>query len=182
MEDLDTIAREVLVCTLCPLQKSRTIAVPGEGPRAASLMFVGEAPGREEDLCGRPFVGRSGKVFDSALQSTGLNRNAAFVTSVVKCRPPQNRLPRQFELQTCIGHYLQRQIRIVDPRVICLLGLTAARALLGVSRLAEVRGTPIYTERIFFVTYHPAAAGRNPAWETAFRKDLRTLRELVEAL
>jgi len=163
MDDLETIAREIRSCTLCPLSQGRNLAVSGEGPVRARLMLVGEAPGREEDLQVRPFVGRAGTILDRCLRDVGIERKDVFVTNVVKCRPPGNRLPAKSESEVCIAAYPYRQIHLVNPDIVCLLGITATEALLEESRLESVRGCLIEKERRYFVTYHPIAAGRNPA-------------------
>lgn len=177
---LDSIAAEVRVCVRCPLHEGRRNAVSGEGPSTARIMLVGEAPGREEDLQGRPFVGRAGKVLDEVLRDAGLNRQDLFITSVVKCRPPHNRVPRKAEIETCVTAHLQRQIKAISPEIICLLGGVAVVALLGVTRLSAVRGQLLHREHEFFPTYHPAAAGRNPHWRQVFMEDMVRLRGLVE--
>jgi len=179
MTNLQTIAHEIRVCTLCPLAKSRTNAVPGEGPASASLMFVGEAPGREEDAQGRPFVGHAGKVLNQALLNAGIERSEVYITSVVKCRPPNNRLPTKNEIESCVTAHLHRQIQSINPEIICLLGGTAAKAVLGKGRLEAVRGRLIERDRKYFATYHPAGAGRNPAWHKAFWSDLKKLKGLL---
>lgn len=177
---LDAIAREIRECTRCPLHKSRRHAVPGEGPARARIMLVGEAPGREEDIQGRPFVGRAGKILGEALDGAGLKREELFITSVVKCRPPHNRPPHRHEIETCVGAHLQRQMKAIQPDIVCLLGRVAAGALVGEERLSEIRGRLFRREWFFFPTYHPAAAGRNPAWRGALAEDLALLRSLAD--
>jgi uracil-DNA glycosylase family 4 len=178
---LKSIAQEIRSCTRCELHKGRELAVPGEGPATATVMLIGEAPGREEDLTGRPFVGVSGKLLDSVLREAGLKRDDLFITSVVKCRPPRNRMPRKSEQKTCMEAHTRRQIQMIRPRIICLLGGVASKALLGIERIAETRGKIIRKgEGAFFVTYHPAAARRNPKWHQSFLKDMKKLRRLVE--
>ena len=180
---LDQIAVEIALCTRCGLHKNRHKAVPGEGPFDAKAMFIGEAPGREEDFQGRPFVGRSGKVLDEILKEAGLERDTIFITSVVKCRPPNNRAPNRSEQETCLWSHTQRQIQIIQPKIICLLGGVAAEALLGIKRVSEKRGR--ISEEAgyrFFPTYHPAAAGRSRAWYQALSQDMKRLRELLESV
>jgi len=179
MTNLQTIAQEIRACTLCPLAKSRTNAVPGEGPASARLMLVGEAPGREEDAQGRPFVGHAGKMLNQGLLDAKIERNEVFITSIVKCRPPNNRVPTKNEIESCVTAHLHRQIQALNPEIICLLGGTAAKALLGEERLATVRGRLIEKDHRYFITYHPAAARRNPAWRKVFQADLKALRKLV---
>lgn len=179
---LSTIAREIRVCIRCDLHKGRQRAVPGEGPNRVRVMLVGEAPGREEDIQGRPFIGRSGRMLDETLKKAGLERDDLFITSVVKCRPPKNRVPRKWEWETCIQAHLRRQIDVIDPTIICLLGGVATKALLGKDRLSEQRGSIFRREgRIFFPTYHPAGAGRNRSWYRAFSKDMVRLRSLAQS-
>jgi len=179
---LSAIAREIRVCTRCGLHEGRQKAVPGEGPSGARIMFVGEAPGREEDIQGRPFIGRSGRLLDESLKKVGLRRDELFITSVVKCRPPKNRIPLKWEWETCIQAHLRRQIGVIDPAIICLLGGVATKALLGRDRLSEGRGRIVQREnRIFFPTYHPAAAGRNRSWHRVFSKDMARLHSLAQS-
>ena len=181
MTNLQTIAREIRACTLCPLSRTRTNAVLGEGPSPARLMFVGEAPGREEDAQGRPFVGQAGKALILALLSAGIERRDVFITNVVKCRPPDNRAPKKSEVDACVSAYLHRQIQVVAPEIICLLGNTAVKALLGLDRLGIVRGRLMVRNRKYFATYHPAAARRNTTWHDAFLDDLKKLQGLLAA-
>ena len=179
MTNLQTISHDIHICTLCPLANSRTNAVPGEGPDLARLMFVGEAPGGEEDVQGRPFVGHAGEVLYQALLNAGIDRSEVFITNVVKCRPPNNRVPAKNEIDSCLIAHLYRQIQSINPEIICLLGATATKALLGVDRLGAVRGRLIAKDRKYFATYHPAGAGRNPAWHKAFQADLKKLKGLL---
>jgi DNA polymerase len=174
---LRTIAAEVKACQLCPLARQRTNAVPGEGPYNARIVLVGEAPGREEDLSGRPFVGRGGKLLNSVLESVRIPRENVFITNIVKCRPPRNRKPTKREMDTCKEAYLQRQIDAIGPRLVVLLGRTAAQALLGAESLKRVRGRAVRRGRVeYLCTYHPAAVLRNPRRRRTFSKDLQELR------
>jgi DNA polymerase len=172
---LERIALEVSACQLCPLAATRTKAVPGEGPGNARMMLVGEAPGREEDLSGRPFVGRGGRLLSEALEAAGSSRGEVFITNVVKCRPPRNRVPLKRERAACQSAHLRREIETVGPNVVVLLGRTAAAGLLDVSTLMEVRGKLIRRDgHAYLATCHPAAVLRNPRLNGAFQKDLRT--------
>jgi DNA polymerase len=140
-------------------------------------MLVGEAPGREEDLSGRPFVGRAGRLLNSVLESIGMPRENVFITNIVKCRPPRNRKPTKREMDTCNEAYLQRQIDVIRPRLVVLLGRTAAQALLGAESLKRVRGRAVRQGRVeYLCTYHPAAVLRNPRRRRTFSKDLQELR------
>jgi DNA polymerase len=174
---LRSVAAEVKSCQLCPLAKERTSAVPGEGPYDARIVLIGEAPGKEEDLSGRPFVGRAGRLLNSVLESVGIPREHVFITNIVKCRPPKNRQPTKRERDTCTEAYLQRQIDVIRPRLVVLLGRTAAQALLGADSLKSVRGRLVRRGRVeYLCTYHPAAVLRNPRRRGTFSKDLQELR------
>ncbi len=161
-------------CTLCRLHASRTNAVPGDGPLDADVVLIGEAPGREEDASGRPFVGSAGKILDRALRAARLPRGSVFITNVVKCRPPANRAPRADEMETC-RPYLMTQVATVRPKVLVTLGSTALRGLLGSGMdLREARRKPLVFEGVPVVaTYHPAAVLYNRRLEGTIRTDLR---------
>lgn len=130
-KELDRLAAGIRRCVKCRLCRERTHAVPGEGPAGAAVFFLGEAPGRNEDAAGRPFVGLAGRTLNRLLALAGLNRPDVFITSCVKCRPPHNRLPRADELTICKQAWLLEQVRLVNPRIVVLLGATAIRQLLG---------------------------------------------------
>lgn len=154
---IEELAGRIRVCVLCPLCQSRTNAVPGDGKPSSSFMIIGEAPGKEEDETGRPFVGASGRFLNSVLEGTGFDRADFFITNIVKCRPPKNRTPRKLEVDTCTSNYLFEQIETIDPKLIVLLGGVAAKKILGVKSVNETRGRVIDREgRRFIVTYHPA--------------------------
>jgi uracil-DNA glycosylase family 4 len=180
-DPLAQVAQEIALCTRCGLHKTRQKAVPGEGPVNARIMLIGEAPGREEDLQGRPFVGRSGRILDEILAEAGFRRKELFITSVVKCRPPNNRMPKNLEQETCLSSHTRRQMQIISPKIICLLGGVAAKALLGITRVSEKRGHIFEKEGYrFFLTYHPAAAGRSRAWYQGLSQDMKQLRKHLE--
>jgi uracil-DNA glycosylase len=168
--DLVLLQEKIASCELCPLSLSRNLTVPGSGPSEAEIMLVGEAPGREEDLKGLPFVGRAGRLMDEALDEAGLKREDVFITSVIKCRPPQNRKPNKKEIELCLP-YLEDQMDAIRPRIICLMGNTAIQAVLGVVGVTVLRGR-ILSDR-FLVTYHPAAVLRNRNLMADFVSDLR---------
>ncbi len=155
---LEELARQIRVCVKCPLHASRTVAVPGDGKPSATVMIIGEGPGREEDKSGHPFVGASGRFLDSVLAGSGIKRTDFFITNIVKCRPPQNRTPKRNEIETCTANYLFEQIELVDPKLILLLGGVAAKKVLGVQSVNAARGQLIERDgRKYLVTYHPAA-------------------------
>jgi DNA polymerase len=146
-------------CTKCDLYLARTKPVPGEGCLNADIMFVGEGPGKNEDIRGIPFVGQAGKIFDELLERIGLNRDLIFIGNTVKCRPPGNRTPTSYEIETC-KPFLISQIEIIQPQIIVIMGSAALTSLLGPGRsISKDRGIPIGKDGIlYFPTYHPAAA------------------------
>jgi uracil-DNA glycosylase family 4 len=161
-------------CTRCKLHKGRTKLVFGVGNPKADLVFVGEGPGRDEDQQGEPFVGRAGKLLTQMIEAMGLRRNDVYICNVVKCRPPENRLPEKDEITTC-SPFLMRQLAIIQPKVICCLGSCSAQTLLqtnqGISRFRgewfDFRGSKL------IATYHPAYLLRNPAAKGEVWKDLK---------
>ncbi len=139
------------------------------------VMLIGEAPGVTEDATGRPFVGRSGELLTAMLNEIGLNRNDVFITSVLKCRPPENRAPNQTEIDACLPYLLQ-QIEMINPRVIVLLGSTAVSAIIGPWSISNAHGRFVESsDRLYFITYHPAAALRFPQTAKTMREDLLVL-------
>ncbi|MHA2377703.1 MAG: uracil-DNA glycosylase [Candidatus Thorarchaeota archaeon] len=175
-QELASVHEEVLDCRKCSLHASRRNAVPGEGPINAQIMFVGEAPGAKEDESGRPFVGRSGELLSDMIAEIGLSRDEVFITSVLKSRPPGNRTPNKTEIEACIP-YLNRQIDIIRPKIIVLLGGVAVSSIIGPCKISEAHGRIFEVEGSrFFITYHPAAALRFPKLREAMLKDFRTLR------
>jgi uracil-DNA glycosylase len=157
-EALERLRVAASTCTLCPLAKGRTQVVFGVGSPTADLLFVGEGPGREEDLAGEPFVGRSGKLLDRLMwEEVGLTRAECYIANVVKCRPPQNRDPAPKEIEAC-RPYLAEQIELIDPRVIITLGNFATKLLLETTKgIRELRGQVFERGRAAVVpTYHPA--------------------------
>ena len=179
-QTLEATARTIRECARCRLHATRTNAVPGEGAAGAVVLLVGEAPGRDEDASGRPFVGRAGRILDAALEAAHLPRESVFVTNVVKCRPPGNRRPKPDELAACRS-YLMGQIACVRPRIIVTLGATALRGLLGPGHeLRTARGKPLRLGELRVVaTYHPAAVLYNRNLEGALRRDLRKVARAV---
>ena len=176
-DSLEKIASEVIGCPLCKLSRTRNNAVPGEGQVSAKLMFIGEAPGKNEDLKGRPFVGAAGRILDEAMKKAGLQRSEVFITNVVKCRPPGNRVPEEEERLAC-RPYLQRQILLLSPKIICILGSTAYASILGGKSITASRGKIIMQEgQRYFLTVHPAAAIYNGRLRDIFENDILKLSE-----
>lgn len=179
---LERLAGQIQRCRKCRLWKMRENAVPGEGNPKARLFFVGEAPGREEDKRGRPFVGAAGKILDESLERAGLKRKGIFITSVLKCRPPVNRNPRKDEIEKCRS-YLASQIEEVDPDVILALGRFGHKALSGKSmKVSEARlTTGEYAGRVLAATYHPAAVLYNRRLQRHLTSDLKRAWKLAKS-
>ena len=170
--NLTTLANQIKKCKKCPLYKSRKKAVPGEGPKKAKIMFIGEAPGAEEDKVGKPFVGRSGRFFDQLLKKNKINRKKVFITGAVKCHPPKNRNPKLKELKICKKLYLDKQIKTIKPKLIVILGRIALKSLLNQNKIKHGKRIKNY-----FITYHPAAAMRFPKIKKAMEKDFKKIKK-----
>jgi len=180
---LEDLAAEIRVCVKCPLHASRTCAVQGDGRLTARLMIIGEAPGKDEDLSGHPFVGASGKFLNSVLEGTGMARDDFFVTNTVKCRPPKNRTPKKLEVDTCTANYLFEQIELINPKLIMLLGGVAAKKLLGVKSVNEARGRVIEHEsRRYIVGYHPAVRFYREDMAEKVREDFALLKREIQKM
>ena len=183
-ERLVELFKEVKDCSKCPLHETRTKAVFGAGNADADLMFVGEAPGAEEDRSGLPFVGRAGQLLNQMLGEIGLARDDVFIANVLKSRPPGNRDPQPEEIAAC-EPYLWEQVRLIEPRVVCTLGNFATKLLSGSQTgITKVRGTPQVHElggRTVFLLpiFHPAAALRTPSVKEQLRGDFATIPELL---
>lgn len=184
-EKLVELYKEVEGCTRCPLYETRTKAVFGAGNADSGLMFVGEAPGAEEDRQGLPFVGRAGQLLNQMLEEIGLARDDVFIANVLKSRPPGNRDPQPLEIEAC-KPYLFEQVRLIEPRILCTLGNFATKLLSGSpAGITKVRGTPQVHElggRTVFLLplFHPAAALRTPAVKEQLRADFATIPELLQ--
>jgi DNA polymerase len=182
--ELVELYREVQACTRCPLHETRTKVVFGAGDADAELMFVGEAPGAEEDRRGLPFVGRAGQLLEEMLAGIGLSRDDVFIANVLKSRPPGNRDPQPHEIEAC-RPYLFSQVRLIEPKVVCTLGNFATKLLSGnPAGITRVRGTPQVHElggRTVFLLplFHPAAALRTPSMKEVLRADFELLPELL---
>jgi uracil-DNA glycosylase family 4 len=186
MPTLAEIYEEVAACTACVLHKSRTHPVPGEGPGDAEVMFIGEGPGFHEDQQGRPFVGPSGQLLEKLLATIGLTREQVYIANVIKCRPPNNRDPLPSEITAC-AHYLDRQIALIDPRLIVTLGRYSMERYFPGAKISQVHGRARRDGcRVYLPLYHPAYVLRNaraiPQAEADFRKIPRLLARLEEVL
>jgi DNA polymerase len=184
-EQLVELFKEVQRCEKCPLHETRTKVVFGAGNADADLMFVGEAPGAEEDRQGLPFVGRAGQLLNQLLEEIGLSREEVFIANVLKNRPPGNRDPQPTEIGAC-EPWLWRQVQLIEPRVVCTLGNFSTKLLSGSQTgITKVRGTPQVHElggRMVYLLplFHPAAALRTPAVKETLRADFATIPELLQ--
>ena len=174
-----SLEAQVRACMLCTLAHTRKLAVPGEGPAPAPLMLIGEGPGRNEDEQGRPFVGAAGKFLDELLAAAGLQRAQVYITNVVKCRPPENRDPLPAEVAACAG-YLERQIELVDPRVIVTLGRFSMARWFPVERISAIHGQARqFGARLVVPMFHPAAALHQPKIRPQLLEDFAKLPQLI---
>jgi len=179
-KELEKLNQEIRNCKKCPLWKTRRNAVPGEGDINAKIMFIGESPGREENLSGKPFCGMAGKFLDKLFKENKIDRKKVFITSVLKCRPViknRNRSPKATELEAC-KIWLQNQIEIIKPKLIVLLGKIAFDTVIGKKEFKELQGKFLIKNRQkYFPTYHPAAGMRFPKIRKALEKDFKKLRK-----
>lgn len=181
-DSLEKIASEVIGCPLCKLSRSRRNAVPGDGQLSSKIMFVGEAPGKNEDEQGKPFVGAAGMILNQALEKVGIKRAEVFITNVVKCRPPGNRVPENDERSIC-RQYLDRQISLIAPKIICILGSTAYSSILGGKSITKNRGKIMERNgQKYFLTIHPAAAIYNKNLRSVLNNDLFILSKEIKKM
>ena len=176
-------------CTKCPLHKTRTHAVPGEGNPSSRVVLIGEAPGYWEDVQGRPFVGRSGRLLDKTLAEAGLDRTKVFITNIVKCRPPENRRPSKSELEIC-SVYINQQLELISPRVIVPLGNTAGEWVFSKYGLEWPGATKangqifkistLFGRLIILPAFHPAAVLRNPNRLEEFQAVFQKLKAVIQ--
>jgi DNA polymerase len=188
VDEMGEIAQLINSCQKCDLSKTRTQVVVGEGSDDADIMFIGEAPGFNEDQQGRPFVGKAGKILDELLESIGFKRNEVFIANILKCRPPNNRNPLQSEIAECTG-YLDRQIECIHPKMIVALGNFAASYIfskfgLSYDKIGKIHGkifqiTTIFGPLQIIPIYHPAAATYNPKMKEVLQQDFY---KIIEAL
>jgi uracil-DNA glycosylase family 4 len=175
--DLECVSKIASVCRSCELASTRTNVVFGAGNPTADLMFIGEGPGRNEDLEGVPFVGRAGELLNKILEAAEFIRDDVYIANIIKCRPPNNRTPLTSEIDACVP-FLARQIALIKPRIICTLGLPATQTLLGVKgSMGAMRGKVYRHGDIKVIpTYHPAAALRDPKYKRPMWEDFLLIR------
>ena len=180
MDSLQEIATLVEACTDCPLSRGRTKAVPGEGPSNAQVMFIGEAPGFNEDQQGRPFVGAAGHFLEELLGSAGIKRADVFITNVVKCRPPNNREPLPAEISAC-RKYLERQIALLQPRLVVTLGRYSLTNFFPQESVSKAHGKPRKLDGVtFYPMLHPAAALHQQKYRSLIEEDFKRIPQLLK--
>lgn len=197
MEELEKkyqlIKEEINHCKKCSLWRTRINPVPGEGSLEAKIMFIGEAPGANEDREGRPFCGSAGKILDYLLNLINIKRQEIFITNILKCRPPQNRDPQKEEIKECIP-YLERQIDLIKPKIICTLGNYATNYILGkygfsnrIQGISKIHGE-VFEARSLFQSlkivplYHPAVVTYNPNMKPILEKDFLKIKEVIKEI
>ena len=179
---IEQIKEEVIKCTKCELSETRTNSVPGKGNFKSDVIFVGEAPGKNEDEKGEPFIGIAGKKLSSALENAGVSRDDIYITNIVKCRPPSNRIPKTNERETC-QEYLKQEISIIKPKIICVLGNTVFNSILGGSEIMKYRGKIAQkNEQLYFISIHPAATIYNQKLVDVFKEDIKKLFKITREL
>ncbi|MCK4902958.1 MAG: uracil-DNA glycosylase [Thermoplasmatales archaeon] len=188
-EKMEKIAISVENCRKCDLYKTRNKPVAGDGAFNTKILFIGEAPGRNEDLQGKPFVGKAGKILDDLLDSIGMQRGDVFIANILKCRPPNNRNPLSNEIKACT-QYLGSQITLIQPKIIVPLGNFAASYIfekfgLKIDKISNTRGKVFETNTIFgnikiIPMYHPAVATYNPNTINILKEDFRVIKDAIE--
>jgi uracil-DNA glycosylase family 4 len=178
---LAEVRKELGDCKRCKLHRTRRTIVFGEGNEKAALMFIGEGPGYDEDVQGRPFVGKAGQLLTKIIESIHLPREEVYIANIVKCRPPQNRNPEPDEIQCC-NPFLMKQIRVIRPKIICALGTFSAQTLLKTdTKISALRGKIFDLEGIKVIpTYHPAFLLRNPERKREVWEDMKKIAELIQ--
>ena len=172
---LEVLDKEIRACELCELAHTRKHAVPGSGNVDSNIMFIGEGPGKHEDENGLPFVGAAGKLLDELLQGIDLRREDVYITNIVKCRPPKNRDPKPEEIELC-NVYLERQIALIDPKVIVTLGRFSMARWFPDTRISDIHGVPKrFGSRVVVPMFHPAAALYNPNKRPVLHEDFSRL-------
>ena len=179
---IEQIKQEVIKCIKCELSETRTNSVPGKGNFKSDVIFVGEAPGKNEDERGEPFIGIAGKKLSDALENAGISRDDIYITNIVKCRPPSNRVPKTNERETC-QEYLKQEISIIKPKLICILGNTVFNSILGGSEIMKYRGKIAQkNEQLYFISIHPAATIYNQKLVDVFKEDIKKLFKITREL
>ena len=178
-DNWEELEKSIINCKKCKLCQNRTNIVFGIGNKQADIMFIGEGPGADEDREGLPFVGKAGKLMNEAFKGVGINREEVYIANIVKCRPPQNRVPEDDETNACLN-YLRNQVILVKPKIIILLGSTALKNILGKEyKITASRGKWVEKKGIMYMpTWHPAALLRDETKKIDFWKDLKRVKEI----
>jgi DNA polymerase len=185
-EKLDELNKKMLACSKCILRSACTQVVPGEGSADAEIMFIGEGPGQKEDELGRPFVGAAGKFLDELLKTINIKREEVYIANVVKCRPPGNRDPLPDEVGAC-WPWLVEQIKIINPRLIAILGRHSMERFLPGQKISQIHGKamrrniPEIGTYVFYALYHPAAALYQGSMRTVLVEDFKKIPKVLEA-
>ena len=180
-ETLEGVRHALGECTRCHLSKTRKTIVFGQGNPQADLMFIGEAPGRDEDATGEPFVGEAGQLLTKIINAIDMERKDVYIANIIKCRPPQNRDPDPGEIKCCLP-FLKNQIEVIQPKVICALGRIATQTLLSTKEpISRIRGRQFsFGTSIVVPTYHPASLLRNPAWKRPVWEDVQLVQRILK--
>ncbi len=182
MSELTDLYKKIQACQKCILSQGRTQAVPGEGPEAADIMFIGEGPGFHEDRQGRPFVGAAGNYLNELLEKIGLQREDVYITNVVKCRPPGNRDPQAEEIEACRA-YLDCQIDLIRPRLVITLGRFSMQRYFPGASISRIHGQAKRVGNvIYYPMFHPAAALHQPRWRSLVEEDMLKVPDLLAKL
>lgn len=189
MKELEKIADNIKRCKKCILSEKRKKAVPGEGNPKAEIVFIGEGPGEQEDLQGRPFVGQAGKFLEEMLGMINLRREDVFIGNLVKCRPPDNRDPHPDEMEICIKSYLRDQIKIIQPKMIITLGRHAMEVFIPDKKISQIHGQPkrminreTGEKQVYLPLYHPAAALYHNSLKVTLIKDFKKIPKILEKI
>jgi uracil-DNA glycosylase len=181
MSALTELYEQIKICHKCDISRSRTNAVPGEGPENAEIMFIGEAPGWNEDKQGRPFVGQAGQFLDTLLASINLDRKKVYIANVIKCRPPENRDPLPTEIQNC-APWLEKQVELLKPKMIVTLGRYSMAKYFPGKSISKIHGTALNQNGvIYFAMYHPAAALHQGNLRQVIENDMKKIPAILEA-
>jgi uracil-DNA glycosylase len=179
MSALTELYQEIRLCQKCEISKARTQAVPGEGPENAEIMFIGEAPGFNEDQQGRPFVGQAGQFLNELLTSIGLKREDVYITNIIKTRPPNNRDPLPIEISNCQA-WLDRQLELIHPKMIVTLGRYSMGRFFPGKTISQIHGTSFKKDGIvYFAMYHPAAALHQQALRETIKADMQKIPHIL---
>lgn len=182
MSELKELYDSMRTCTQCRLAKSRALAVPGEGPEDAKVMFIGEAPGFHEDQQGRPFVGAAGQFLEELLASIHLSRQDVYICNVIKCRPPSNREPQPDELAAC-RPFIDKQIALIKPKVVVTLGRFSMELVFSGVTISRVHGIPRKVgDIVYFPMFHPAAALHQPKFRSLIESDILKIPQILADL